>query len=90
MCGPTGQVRAVEVSIDEGKTWQPATITYQEGLWSWTLWEAMMDAPQAAEGEGTGMVWCRAIDTAGVTQQPDSDWNLRGVAYAAVGAKVYN
>lgn len=89
MRGPTGQVRAVEVSIDEGKTWRPAAITYQEGLWSWTLWEAIIDASQAAREKGA-RVWCRAIDTAGMTQQPETDWNLRGVTYAAVGEKVYN
>ncbi|KZT73035.1 molybdopterin binding oxidoreductase [Daedalea quercina L-15889] len=82
--GLTGQVRKTEVSTDEGITWQPATITYQESCWSWSSWEAMVDVPPRARGK----VWCRAIDTRGTTQHPD--WNLRGVAYAAIGGKTVN
>ncbi|KAH9928258.1 Oxidoreductase, molybdopterin-binding domain-containing protein [Fomitopsis serialis] len=84
--GPTGQVSKVEVSVDEDDTWQPATSTYQEGRWSWTLWEATLDVPHARRGK-EGKVWCRAVDVAGTMQQPDTDWNLRGVAYDAVGEK---
>ncbi|TFY64121.1 hypothetical protein EVJ58_g2829 [Rhodofomes roseus] len=85
--GSMGQVSEVDVSIDEGKAWEPATIIYQEGRWSWTLWEAILDVPEASNGRG-GKVWCRAADMAGTTQQPDADWNLRGVAYDAVGERL--
>ncbi|EPQ54335.1 molybdopterin binding oxidoreductase [Gloeophyllum trabeum ATCC 11539] len=80
MAGVTGQVKAVEVSIDSGRTWRDAHITYQEGKWSWTLWEATLELSDAAE-----RVWCRAIDESGAVQPADSDWNLRGLAYSGYG-----
>lgn len=45
-----------------------------------------MDVPHAHRGK-EGKVWCRAVDVAGTRQQPDTDWNLRGVAYSGVGEK---
>ncbi|PCH42233.1 molybdopterin binding oxidoreductase [Wolfiporia cocos MD-104 SS10] len=84
--GPSGQVREVQVSADEGKTWLPATITYQEGRWSWTLWEAYVGLEQMKNAR-QGKVWCRAVDVSGVVQEIDMDWNLRGVAYSAVDEK---
>jgi len=86
--GPSGQVKMVEVSIDKGRSWQPATITYQEGRWSWTLWEALIGLSDTMKGK-QGKVWCRAIDESGEVQQADMDWNLRGVAYSAIGEKEF-
>ncbi|KAI0925853.1 hypothetical protein AcV5_008469 [Taiwanofungus camphoratus] len=86
--GPSGQVAKVEVSVNEGRTWEPAMITYQEGSWSWTLWEARIDLGEMS-GEKHGRIWSRATDESGETQQPDMDWNLRGVAYSAVGEKTF-
>ncbi|PPQ91010.1 hypothetical protein CVT25_013935 [Psilocybe cyanescens] len=40
IAGATGKVQAIEISVDYGKTWHNARIIYQEGRWSWTLWEA--------------------------------------------------
>ena len=69
-------VERVEVSVDNGATWIPGRITYQEGQWSWTLWEAMV--PDVSEH---GDLVCRAIDLCGDMQKPECKWNLRGVAY---------
>ncbi|KAI0351778.1 molybdopterin binding oxidoreductase [Trametes cingulata] len=74
-CGDV-QVAKVEVSIDEGATWHEARITYQQGKWSWTLWEALLEhVPES------GVVYSRATDRNGEVQQREGKWNFRGVAY---------
>ncbi|KAI0364460.1 molybdopterin binding oxidoreductase [Pilatotrama ljubarskyi] len=74
-CGDV-QVAKVEVSTDDGATWHEARITYQEGKWSWTLWEARLEhVPQS------GIVYSRATDRNGEVQQREGKWNFRGVAY---------
>ena len=76
----------VDVSIDAGASWQPARIMYQDGGWSWTLWEARVEIGIGGrDAGGKKEVWCRATDKSGETQQPESDWNLRGVAYCGYG-----
>lgn len=82
--GPEGQVSNVFISIDEGKSWLPARITYQEGRWSWTLWEAVMPLPDSTT-KYHGKVYSRAEDEKGNSQSPDVDWNLRGIAYSGYG-----
>ena len=82
--GPNGNIQRVEVTIDEGSTWFPAQITYQEGKWSWTIWEAELD-PDNVAVPPTGVVHSRAIDEQGNVQPKESEWNVRGVAYNAWG-----
>jgi sulfite oxidase len=82
MQGAGGQIKCVEVSVNEGRKWKLAEITYQEGKWSWTLWEALLEGVES-EGE----VCCRATDEQGYTQQRECEWNLRGVGYNAWGWK---
>jgi len=78
--GPQGNVRNVEVSIDDGETWHETQITYQRGKWSWTLWEIELDCKECS-----GTVFSRAIDTEGNIQPREGVWNLRGVAYNGWG-----
>jgi len=84
LSGAAGQVKKVEVSVDQGQKWITANINYQEGRHSWTLWEATTQAP--IQGNKV-TAWSRATDESGEQQTPSCDWNLRGVAYCAVGEK---
>ncbi|KAF8072101.1 Oxidoreductase, molybdopterin-binding domain-containing protein [Lyophyllum atratum] len=77
---PSANVAGVEVTRDNGKTWHDARITYQEGKWSWTLWEAELDNVSES-----GVVFCRARDGKGEVQPREGTWNLRGVAFNAWG-----
>ena len=65
------------MSVDDGATWAPATITYQEGRWSWTLWEVRLES---VSNEG-GVVYSRATYRLGRRQEREGRWNFRGVAY---------
>ncbi|KAF9243494.1 Oxidoreductase, molybdopterin-binding domain-containing protein [Melanogaster broomeanus] len=48
-------VSRVEISADGGETWKETKITYQEGEWSWALWEGEVDIELDEEG-GNGML----------------------------------
>ncbi|KXN85866.1 Sulfite oxidase [Leucoagaricus sp. SymC.cos] len=80
LSAPTGNVTVVEVSVDGGQTWEKTKITYQEGKFSWTIWEG--EIPCNAE---SGTVNSRAIDSSGHVQPKMGQWNLRGVAFNGWG-----
>jgi len=80
LAGSSGNVKAVELTLDEGKSWKRAKILYQEGKWSWTIWEAELDYTA-----NKGTIFSRAIDTGGNVQPKDGVWNIRGVAYNGWG-----
>ncbi|KIY68834.1 molybdopterin binding oxidoreductase [Cylindrobasidium torrendii FP15055 ss-10] len=77
-----GNITVVDVSTDDGKTWVPARIVYQEGKWSWTLWEVELFDVQLH-----GVVLSRATDASGNVQNRECEWNFRGVAYNAWGRR---
>ena len=78
--GPSGNVRGIEITTDGGETWRDAKITYQDGKWSWTIWEAEMGSVA-----DNGKVQSRAIDSDGNKQPEEGVWNLRGVAFNGWG-----
>jgi sulfite oxidase len=68
-------VATVEVSIDDGRTWERAELTEQGNRWTWSFWALPVTLPQ---GRHTLIV--RATDSAG-TRQPESVdrlWNFKG------------
>lgn len=60
--GAAGQVKKVEIRVDQGQNWITTDITCQEGRYSWTLWEAVAQAPIQ---ENKVTAWSRATDESG-------------------------
>lgn len=65
LAGPSG-IRRVEVSTDNGKTWNAAELTHNTSPYIWTVWKYRF-APRQA---GNYWVRVRATDGDGHTQQP--------------------
>jgi len=91
-------ISRVEISANGGETWHEARITYQEGRWSWSLWEGELTVDiddNALEWVSPGRkngrsktkitVISRAFDESGGAQDTDCRWNLRGVGFCGVG-----
>jgi len=71
--GDTG-VGRVDLSIDNGKTWQASQLSKDEGKYSFRQWEARLTLP--AKSNHTLMVRCTNSD--GVAQPAQSNWNPSG------------
>ena len=74
VAGEDGPIKAVHISIDEGKSWTNAEIVYQEGKYSWTIWQCKV----FGVNEST-KIWSRAESASGQFQPLQPAWNLRGV-----------
>ena len=70
----TGTVAKIEISSDEGKTWQQGRFTTEARPGTWRLWEA--DAAIASAGDQR--VRARATDTDGQTQPDQATPNPAG------------
>ena len=84
--GENGPITRVEVSGDSGTTWIDAELIDESeeqvsSRWSWVLWKCTV---KLSIGEGRRIL-SRATDAKGNVQQPQSDWNLRGVGYNGYG-----
>lgn len=85
--GSDGPIVKVEVSTDEGATWQLAELLQDQETrgaelkWAWCLWQARV---RIEKGCGK-KVFSRATDKSGNTQAACPEWNLRGVAYNGYG-----
>lgn len=94
--GNKGQIASVEIAVDKNgkEQWMEAQIKYQEGKWSWTLWQCELDVTQEKrEAERLGRrelhVLARARDQNGELQKRECAWNLRGVAFNAYARGVW-
>ena len=67
-------IEKVEVSVDLGKTWQPARLIGPEQPYAWRHWEFLWEA--TTRGDHTLMA--RATDTSGRPQPETAHWNALG------------
>jgi len=68
------RIAKVEVSIDEGNTWQPAQLVGDDRLYAWRQWEFLWQAMV----QGTFAIVCRATDERGHVQPAVTSWNPSG------------
>ncbi|WP_454648088.1 molybdopterin-dependent oxidoreductase [Bradyrhizobium liaoningense] len=72
--GGDAGVAKVELSMDDGRTWQPATLGEDHGKYSFRRWQ--VDIPELMKGGHALMVRC--TNTAGDIQPAASNWNTSG------------
>lgn len=67
-------VAVVEVSCDDGRTWEQARLIGDEQPYAWRQWQFVWQARKA----GPTALLCRATDAHGEQQPPVSAWNPGG------------
>ena len=67
-------IQSVDVSVDDGQTWQPANLIGPEETYSWRHWEYLWDARKP----GQFTLMARATDTMGRRQPETANWNVLG------------
>ena len=72
-------IDSVEVSTDDGETWNAAEIVEEAGPTSWVRFVYEWDA-----GSGDAVLASRATDLRGLTQPIEDDWNAKGYLMNAV------
>jgi DMSO/TMAO reductase YedYZ molybdopterin-dependent catalytic subunit len=72
--GGEAKVVKVEVSVDEGKTWDPARLVGEDHPYAWRQWQFIWPAKTG----GTFTILCRATDARGDVQPATSPWNPSG------------
>jgi DMSO/TMAO reductase YedYZ molybdopterin-dependent catalytic subunit len=68
------EVVSVEVSCDDGKTWQPARFVGETHPYAWKQWQYIWKGKKP----GPTAIVCRARDAAGAVQPVASSWNPSG------------
>ena len=79
--GDAGPLAAVDVSVDGGRRWKPATLRRdQRTQFGWRQWEYRWTPPR----EGYYTILARARDAAGNTQPFDQEWNPSGYGWNVI------
>ena len=78
--GEGGPVQALDVSVDNGRTWAPAKFVDAATKWGWRRWEHRWIP--AAEGFVT--VFARARDRKGDVQPAAQEWNQSGYLWNVI------
>jgi hypothetical protein len=68
-------IAAVEVSVDNGQTWAPASVRPDENRWAWQAWRT-----NGRTAPGEYVLTARATTTDGEAQPVDQAWNRGGFA----------
>jgi DMSO/TMAO reductase YedYZ molybdopterin-dependent catalytic subunit len=68
------KVVQVDVSLDEGKTWESARLVGADHPYAWRQWQLIWKAKTA----GTFTILCRATDARGEQQPATTPWNPSG------------
>ena len=69
-----GKIVKVEVSHDEGQTWEQARLIGEDQPYAWRQWQVIWQATVS----GSRTILCRATDDRGQTQPKTSPWNPSG------------
>jgi DMSO/TMAO reductase YedYZ molybdopterin-dependent catalytic subunit len=72
--GGEAKVVKVEVSMDDGKTWEPARLLGEDHSYAWRPWQFVWNT----RAGGMFSVLCRATDARGNMQPATSPWNPSG------------
>lgn len=75
-----GEIIKVEVSTDNGSTWNEAILKNKNSEYAWSKWSFTWDAKD--KGEYT--ILSRATDETGRVQPNNARWNRKGYGYNAV------
>jgi DMSO/TMAO reductase YedYZ molybdopterin-dependent catalytic subunit len=67
-------IQAVDVSVDDGRTWRPARLIGPQETYAWRHWEYLWDVRRAGEFS----IMARATDTRGRQQPETARWNVLG------------
>src|SRR5215475_6438341 len=79
--GEAGRVTGVDVSVDRGRTWRPATLAGDATAFGWRLWKF----PWTPPSQGFYTILSRARDTSGDVQPLVEEWNPSGYLWNVVG-----
>jgi sulfite oxidase len=73
-------IEKVEISVDAGASWKPASLGHDHAKYAWRLWKYSWKAPKA----GDYTILSRATDSQGRVQPASAEWNPSGYLYNAI------
>lgn len=73
-------IARVDISTDDGQTWQAATLGSDQARYAWRLFEHTFTPPKS----GTYTILSRATDSNGRTQPREQDWNPSGYLWNVI------
>ena len=77
--GGDSGVKSVEVSIDGGKSWQPTTLSRDEGKYSFRLWQT-----EVTPAAGELALSVRCTNDSGLAQPAANNWNPSGFMHNGI------